>query len=203
MAVTQFHVHADLDDPSKLPAAVAAATGERDVKLLAGWLGRDRDTGALLPDEASAAVSIEWLRSRGRFALNILVYCRGVAETETKGGFARGLARALGRAVLFSDCSAFGYSYFSAEPDGAILAQLLVVDEADPDRMDLDAYDHPDPRHRYPRLVFSADEALPPWTRDAPETWARGDTTCELMIGGRPCRIFNLPCPKHRLAAPP
>ncbi|MBV9993715.1 MAG: hypothetical protein JO127_00750 [Caulobacteraceae bacterium] len=195
-----FHFHVGLDDPTELVVALAAATAERDVRLLTGWNGCDRASGELIEGEVWGAVNIEWLRRRGRYALEVQVYRRDAATNETPAQFARRLAAALQRSILFSDCSTFGYSYFSAEPDGSIWAQLLVIGDDD-ERLDLDSYDHPDPSQRYPRMVFRGDAPLPVRGAVPPEASSGDYSTCEIRISGKPCRIFNLPCPKHRLAA--
>jgi len=193
-----FHFHADLDDPEKLVAAIASATGEGDVRLLAGWNGCDRVTGEPIAHDVTGKVNIEWLRRKGRFSLDVMFYGRDIAPRETEARLCRAVAKSLGRSVLFSDCSAFAYSYFSAEPDGSIWAQLLVIGDDD-DVMDLDTYHHDDPRHCYPRLVFAPDEGLPERAPGDPENWTHGDTSCDKPIPGKLCRAFAAPCPKYRV----
>ena len=197
--MTLFGFHVDLVDPEELIPAVQHATREIDVRLLDGWNGCRRGTIEPVENDATGRVNIEWLRRKGRFSLDVQIYGRRIAPRETTARIARSLARSLARAVLFSDCSAFGYSYFSAKPDGSIWAQLLVIDDADDDIMDVQAYDHDDPRHRYPRMVLGPDEPLPERAIGADESWRVGETSCEGPVAGKPCAVFALACPKHRV----
>ncbi len=145
-------------------------------------------------------MNIEWARRKGRFALDVSVYAPGYDARETEARFVRAVAKALGRAVLFSDCSPFPYSYFSAEPDGSIQAQILVRDDDDDDIVDVRPSVHDDPRHAYPRLTFAPDEPLPQKEPGDPDSWTHGETSCEMPVPGKPCRTFALACPRHRLA---
>lgn len=198
MQATFFHFHADLDDPSELVAAVSEATGERDVRLLRGWDGCDRETGRAIEDEETGAVNVERLRREGRFSLDVQVYGANIAPGRTSAGFARAVAKSLQRSVLFSDCGGSSFSYFSAEPDGSIWAQTLVV--GDDSVMDLDTFRHEDPRRRCPRMVFGPDEPLPERPAGKPESWHSGDPTCDTAGAGTLCRVFYAPCPRRRLA---
>ena len=191
-----FHFHADLDDPLELVRAIAEVTGEQDVRLLRTWNGCDRDTGNAVEDLETGAVNVEWLRRNGRFSLDVQVYGPNLAPRQTSAGFARAVAKSLRRPVLFSDCSASPYTYFSAEPDGAIWVQMLVA--GDTDTMDTDISVHEDPRHCRPRLMFRADEPLPERPAGSPVTWQHGDPGCE-TIGPGLCRVFYMPCPKRRV----
>ncbi len=155
--------------------------------------------GAPIESEAAGAVNIEWLRRKGRFSLDVNVFGRGFAPHDTPARLCRAVARALGRAVLFSDCSAFGYSYFSAEPDGSIWAQLVVIGDDD-DVMDLAVYAHPDPHHRYPRMTFAADEPLAERPPGAPTGWDAQSADCDTRLPGRVCRAS--PGLARRIALP-
>ena len=197
--MTAFHFHTEVHDPSLLVAAVMEATGHQDVRLLSGWHGCDRVTGEMIANEATGAINVEWYRRKGRFSLDVNLFGRDFGPRETTARLCRAIARSLGLSVLFGDCSAFGYSYFSAEPDGSIWAQLLVIGDDD-DRMDLDTYDHDIPRYRYPRLTFAPNEPLPEKPPFLPHGWRDGESNCDTPIAGKLCTVFALPCPKYRIA---
>ena len=188
--LTAFFFHAAVDDAREIAAALTRVTGIADVRLFEPNESPD--------DFPHRTLSVEWVRRGGQFALDLRVYGHGFAERETEARFCRALAKALGKPVLFGDCSAFPFSYFAAEPDGSIWAELLVQDDAS-DRMDVEVMDHGDPHHAYPRQSFAADEALPEREPGAPTSWQRGDTSCE-TVGNGLCRVFAMPCPKFRLA---
>ena len=154
-----FHFHADADSQA-LTAAIHAVAG--------------------------ADAEIETIDRQGRFARDVTVWVRESRETSAR--FCRALAKALGRAVLFSDCSAFPFSYFLADPDGAIWSVLLAI--GDDDVMDL-APDYT------PLLSVPAEEALPERPAGAPVSWTQDDTMCERHAAGRPCRVFAGPCRKR------
>jgi hypothetical protein len=196
--MTLFSFHADLDDPRDLIPALQRATGESDVCLLEGWNGCKRGTLEPIEDEATGTVNVEWMRRKGRFSLDVQVFGHNIAPLETTARISRTVATSLKRAVLFSDCSAFPYSYFSAEPDGSIWAQLLVIDELDDDIMDLQIYDHDDPLHLYPRMVFAADDVLPARAPGVPESWSAGEASCEAQVSGKLCTVFAARCPNQR-----
>lgn len=195
--MTSFHFHADLQDPAKLLAAVAEASGERDVRMLKGWKGADPDTGEPIGPQDFGAVNIEWYRRKGRFSLDVKVFGREFAARETSARFSRAVARALGRPVLFGDCSAFGFSYFMAAPDGSIWAVLLVIGDDD-DVMDVDTYDHKVPAQCFPRLTYTPIDPLPERALGDPDSWTHGDTNCDTPIPGKLCRVFAGPCPRYR-----
>src|ERR1700761_8475922 len=151
-----FHFHADAG-PEALAAAIHAMAG----------------------DDAQ----VETLDRQGRFARDVTVWVRESRETNAR--FCRALATALGRAVLFSDCSAFPFSYFLADAQGAIWSVLLAI--GDDDVMDL-APDYT------PLLCVPAGEALPLRAAGDPVSWTQDDTMCERYAAGRPCRVFAGPC---------
>jgi hypothetical protein len=189
--MTTFYFHAPVDDPQLLADALARVTGIADIRLF--------EPGAVPDAMPAGTLNVEWIRRRGQFALDVRVYAKDFATRETEARFCRAVAKALGKPVLFSDCSAFPYSYFAAEPDGSIWAQLLANDDDDDEQMDVAVVDHIDPHHAYPRQTFAADEALPARDAGAPTSWTQGDTRCEIA-GNSPCRTFAMPCPKFRLA---
>lgn len=196
--MSSFHFHADLYFPAKLIDAVRAATGEQDVFLRKGWNVADPEAQEMHESPEPHAAYIEWYRRKGRFSLDVHVYGRNFAPRETSARFCRAMAKGLGSAVLFSDCSPFGYSYFSAEPDGSIWAQLLIIGDDD-DVMDLDRYDEGNIKTRFPRMVFRANEELPQRSPSDPDSWTHGDTDCHRTVEGRPCRVFAGPCPRDRI----
>ena len=174
-----LYFHAATDDPRAVADALTQVTGIGDVRMF--------EAGSM-PDEAGP-LDIAWLLRRGRFALDLVVYARDFGARETQARLCRAVAKTLGKPVLFSDCSPFPYSYFSAEPDGSIWVQLLTPDDDDGERMDLET--------DYARLIFAPDAALPERAPDDPVSWCRGDTMCEHAADG-PCRAFAMPCPKMR-----
>jgi hypothetical protein len=168
---------------------VAGLTGTRDIAVYPAYGD----------DTPEARVLIEWLMREGAFALDVSLHVGDLLRHETEARVCRALAKALNARLLFSDCSAFPFSYFCAEPDGSITSQLLVRDDEDPERMNVEAMAHDDPRHAYPRVVFAADEALPEREPGAPAHWTHGETSCETAAAG-PCRVFAMACPKYRAA---
>jgi hypothetical protein len=192
-----FRFHADLDDPAKLLPALRVVTGETDVRL-AQWDGLDD----VAPTE-HAKMNVRWLKRPGRFQLDVEVWGENICPRDTEARFARAMAKELGHALLFGDCSAFPFSYFMAKPDGTIWLVLIRIGEED--IMDLENDDPNNPNMFIPRLIVCADEPLPERSPGAPTSWQHGDTTCEAPVEGRPCRVFAMACPKRRPveSAPP
>jgi hypothetical protein len=200
--MNNFHFHADLDDPGALAASVAGVTGHGDVRLLRGWQAGARGDGRIAVEEEYGPVNVEWLRRKGRFSLDVHVFGHGLAVRETEARFCRAMARALGRALLFSDCGANPFSYFLAEPDGSLWrAYIAVLDDLDiVDLVELDA----DNRAALePALIAAAGANLPLLPEDVtPDTRYR---SCD-MVEPRPgivdlCQNFGMPCPQLTLAA--
>jgi hypothetical protein len=195
--MNNFHFHADLDAPGALVAAAQAASGVRDVRLLRGWQGGARGDGRIAVEEAYGPVNIEWLRRKGRFSLDVHVFGHGLAVRETEARFCRGVARALGRALLFSDCGTNPFSYFLAEPDGSLWRAYIAVQD-DIDIVDLVALDTGNREALAPALVAAADADLPLLPEGVtPDTKYRA---CD-MAEGRPgaldlCHNFGTSCPR-------
>lgn len=191
--MARFHVHSDCPDPADIVGALRSIFAEPDVRLLKSWRHLVTNEPAPHGDEPGP-INVEVYRRGGQFALDVEVWGPTFGEGESSAGFARALALALGRPVLFSDCSSFVFSYFLADPKGAIWEALLQI--RDDDVMDLDD------TSLYPRLVIAADEDLPRRAAGDPESWTHGDTSCETYVPGRPCRVFAMECPKRRAHRP-
>ncbi len=183
----QFYLQADCDDPQDLVPVLQAMTGARDIRL--SKQDYDADLGE------PAAVNIEWYRRPGRFGLDVKIWGENIRPGDTEARFARAFAREMGRAALFSDCSAFPFSWFMANPDGAIW--YVVTRIGDEDIMDLQNDDPSDPDHFIPQLFFRAEDALP-------DTVPKQESaSCDRASDGKLCEIFAMPCPKMRNAQRP
>jgi hypothetical protein len=183
--------------------AFAAAAGVSDILVLDTWNGIDKNAGDLPAetDARTAAIYVEWIRRGGRFGLDIDMFGPGMPRGVTRAQFARRLTRALGRPLLLSDCSLFGFSWFKHDPDGAVWE--VVSDTNDANNFDLLCDlppEHPD--HYAAVLVYGAHEDLPALPANADEEKTR---YCEQEgAAALPCGHFWGACPKfpRRIVAP-
>jgi hypothetical protein len=186
--INHFYCHVDLDDPAKLAPALRKVSGNEQITICKVDHERIED----IPPQGVVA---EWIRREGHFGLDLDVWGPDIFPHETEARWARALAKELGRALLFSDCSAFPFSYYMADPDGSIWYVVIKVDEED--IFDLASDDPANPDGFIPKLVFASDEELPERSPERPLHWTHGQTSCEQNIAGKPCLPFNLPCPKY------
>jgi hypothetical protein len=187
--MARFHVHSDCPDPGEIVRALKGILAEPDVRVLKSWRHLVANEPAANGGEPGP-INVEVYWRRGQFALEVEVWGPTFGDGQTAAGFARALALAIGRPLLFSDCSAFALSYFLTDAKGAIWEVLLQT--RDDDVLDLDD------TSPYLRLMIAADEQLPRRAVGDPESWTHGDTTCEAYVPARPCRVFARECPKRR-----
>lgn len=185
--MNHFYGNIELDDPEKLAPALRKMSGESRITIREADFNRVEDA---LPE----GIVLEWTRREGRFDLEIDVRSRGHFLHETQARWSRALAKEMGGPFLFSDCSAFPFSYYMADPDGSIW--YVVVKIGDEDIFDLLSDDPNDPDGFPPKLAFRADEELPLRSPDKPLHWTHGETSCDQTVAGKPCLIFNMTCPK-------
>ena len=146
----------------------------------------------------TAAINLTWRRRGGRFGLDMEIGGAAFAEGLATVSFARDLARATGRAYLFSDCSVYGFSYFMAAPDGAIFYVWLVPNDIDAYDLDPDVLEWP--------LIVGPDAPLPP-TADAlpdglrPQGCDIGDPLRCISFWTETCPRRGRPQPIYRDAA--
>ncbi|MES1202720.1 MAG: hypothetical protein ABUS57_14890 [Pseudomonadota bacterium] len=197
----RLNFNSDLDAvDERFISAFAAVSGVSDILVLDTWNGCDKTTWDIPEGEKDreAAIYIEWMQRKGRFGLEIDLFGHGMPKGETRAHFTRRLVATLGRPLLTSDCSLFGFSWFKHDPDGAIWEVVSnTQDVEDFDLLcDLPA-DHPD---YYPaQLIYAANEALPP---APPEAEAEKTRACEQSNpAGLRCHHFGvLSCGKNRNA---
>lgn len=177
---------------------IAEVMAESDIVVLDTYKGLDRDTGALAEQSETprrARILAEWIRRKGRFALDLDLWGPGVRTDVSRAELARIFARRLGAPILMSDCSHFGFSWLKYDVDGAIWE--VVSNTADIN--DFDLLCDLDPAHADycpARLIWPADKALAPQAQTpAPSQWR----ACEGELPGstRLCIQFGIPrCPK-------
>jgi hypothetical protein len=190
--INHFYCHVDLDDPIKLEPVLRKLSGDDRITI------RELDYERI-EDKLPEGVVVEWTRREGRFGLDLDVWGENIFPRETEARWARALAKELGRALLFSDCSAFPFSYYMADPDGAIWYVVVVI--GDDVIMDLLSDDPGNPDHFIPELIFGAEEELPERASERPLHWTHGETSCDQTVSGKPCLVFDTPCPKLRRTA--
>lgn len=188
--MARFHVHSDCPDPGDILHALKRIFSEPDVRLLESRSYSGASESAAHGDEPGP-INVEVYRRKGRFALEVEVWGETFGEGETSASFSRALALALGRPLLFSDCSSFPFSYFLVDPKGAIWEVLLQIS-------DDDIFDLCDSSH-YPCLTIAVNKCLPRRAAGDPDSWTPGDTSCETYVPGRPCRAFAMECPRKRV----
>ncbi|HEX4534200.1 MAG TPA: hypothetical protein VH000_08205 [Rhizomicrobium sp.] len=193
--IQQFNLSSDLDAADEhLAAAVERVTGQ-PVAVLKSWWGGDKQTSEML-EEIEGPVNIEWLMRKGLFKLDLRIYGQGISLHFTEAQFARALAKELTRPLLFSDCSAFPFSYFRAKPDGAIDYVVVTID--DEENFDLLTDDPTVPNHFIPQMIYGPEEPLPQKPPGDGAAMPRDvKATCDKFQQGAICEQFWSECPKR------
>jgi len=177
----------DMDASLAAAIGVAAAASEV-VELSSSWWTAPKQGAVDVPllDLAPGAVAVEWFSNGPGTALQISVFGPALGAVDFVAAFARRLALALGRPLLFSDCHVFPLVFLMAREDGAIVHVVVRDDDA----MALLPDDPGDPDYWARDVLFAPGDRLP---HPGPE---------EQRAPGAPrtrCAIFGGPCPKRRL----
>lgn len=193
---------ADID--SAFIAAIAMITGTTDVLLLDTWNGVDPVTFEMPEDDREAAVYVERYRRPGRYGLDVSIFgAHRIEPNVSEAEFVRRLARAVGRALVISDCDANPWSWFRFNPDGSI-ERVYTVNDADDGTILYDLacdLDPADPGFLSSEAIWPAGAQLPPKPEDAPDQMPRAmQTFCDGAAKGGLCETFWAPCPKLRRA---
>lgn len=181
--------------------AIAETMRERDIVVLDTYRGLDRTTGELpeVDSEApprQARIFLEWIRRKGRFGLDLELWGEGVRTDISQAKLAREFVSKLGSAVLFSDCSHFGFSWLKHEVDGSIWEVVSNTDDINDFDLLCDLAPD-DPRFCPARLIWPAGRPLPSEISTATPQRLRA-CEGESLGSTRLCRHFSTPyCPRH------
>lgn len=191
----------DLDAvDDRIIETLRVVTGATDIVVRQSWRTLPDPTADDVIDHqvlSDGDLVIEWIKRKGRFGLDLELYGPALPTNISELAFMRLVTHALGRSLLISDCSAFGFSWLKVDPDGAV--SEVVSDVSDIDNFDLLSDDPSKPDYAPDILLYAPDDPLPTKPPGAPADMpSHVAGTCELMKPGQLCRQNWGACPKRR-----